>query len=427
MCCPGLSGRDGGMAFLTPERRRVCALFALAALPRVVYLFAARPAFEGYHWTISSFLLQDGVIGDENGQSSEFDPLYIALLAAARIVTGDRPIMIQLLQIGADAFAAVQLSSLTLTLTGRRRAALISGVLYAAYPLLIRYSVACSEFTLLSLLLVTFCRAFLEPGTPSRTAAAGVWLGLACLTRSAIAPLAALAILHAGFKRGATTAGVLLLAGAGVVSPWLARNQTFNGSWWPTRSGVNLFLGNSPYTADLLPEHNIDILGEYAFEVVARERPDLVRPGAEVALDRYYTRLAWDTVSARPMDAVALAISKAAYYFWPRLVPSRVRASDTSVALLDDGRLSVRNSRPRPLYEEVAYTVPYVLVAGAALFGIWIRLARGAHDVVLWYVVAASLASAMVYYPETRFRVSMEFVLLFYAAVAVDRAFRKAA
>lgn len=72
-------------------------LFALAAAPRLLYLLAARPPFEGYQWVAASELVQHGVIGDALGKTTEFDPLYIAFLAAARLLMGDRPLAIQVL------------------------------------------------------------------------------------------------------------------------------------------------------------------------------------------------------------------------------------------------------------------------------------------------------------------------------------------
>ena len=56
-----------------------------------------------------------------------------------------------------------------------------------------------------------------------------------------------------------------------------------------------------------------------------------------------------------------------------------------------------------------------------AVAGVWLRRRDIGRDAILWCVVVTFVAAHALYFPTTRYRVPMEFVLLFYAAVALDR------
>jgi hypothetical protein len=407
------------MRFQT-DRSRYLAVFALAAIPRVLYLAIARPPFELYHWTVADALVQHGYIGDEAGPSTQFDPLYPVFLAIGRFAFGDRPVAIQFLQIGVDSLGAVALYRLTAYLTGVQRTALLAAALYGAYPLLIRHAVVGDDGALLSVLLIAFACAAVSGRSAPGAAFAGIWIGLAVLTRAAVAPVALFATIVFAATRAPATALAFSMAVTAVISPWVVRNYTTNGALWPSRAGENLLHGNSTYTAALLPEHNLDALGEHYRRLVAERRPDLLERSAEASLDRYFGTLAWQDITARPGQAVKLGVAKAAYFFWPRLVPARIWTPDTHVTPLGNGRMRVDNSPSRPTHEQVVYMASYGLIAAAALAGIWRRRTILEQDVFLWCIVGSFVSIAVIFFPATRLRVPMEFVLLFYAAVALD-------
>jgi hypothetical protein len=60
-------------------------------------------------------------------------------------------------------------------------------------------------------------------------------------------------------------------------------------------------------------------------------------------------------------------------------------------------------------------------VLALAAMGLWLRRGELPGDVVLWAIVATFVVVHAIYFPTTRYRVPIEFVLLFYAAVALDR------
>jgi len=110
----------------------------------------------------------------------------------------------------------------------------------------------------------------------------------------------------------------------------------------------------------------------------------------------------------------------AVYMFWPRLVPSRDTTPETRLVLGDNGTARVEGARRRPLRDELAYSLSYVAIVTAAVAGIWMRRRDLRRDAPLWCIVATIVVTHAIFFPATRYRVPMEFVLLFYAGVAVD-------
>jgi hypothetical protein len=422
------------------------ALFVVAFVPRLIYILASDATFDGYYWRVADSLLTRGALTLDGVPTAQYEPLYPMFLAFARALSGEQLQVVRALQAAIDALGAVGLYLLTVRLTGRRSAAVVAVVLFAGYPLLIRHAGVVGEFALLSTLLIMFAHTISDACTPARAAMAGVWLGLAILTRTGVAPLLLLiAAMLLGVGRPRLAVIVVLTATA-LVSPWLLRNYRLGGTISPTRSGLNLFIANSAYTASMLPDHSPDLLMPYANETIAAEpvsdpRRSLARfnvevppdaadwrppallastPEEERAIDARLMRLALDYIKAHPAEIVWLKVKNVAYFFWPRLVPSRVPLPETEVVLAANGAVSVENSPVRSRRDELAYSVPYLLVLAAALTGIWTRRHDLRRDWVLWCIVVSFVAVHAVYFPATRYRVPMEFVLLFYAAVGID-------
>jgi 4-amino-4-deoxy-L-arabinose transferase-like glycosyltransferase len=421
-------------------------LFLVAYLPRLAYVLLSESTFDGYHWRVADSLLAQGALAMDGVATTQYEPLYPMFLAAARAVSGERLQVVRALQAAVDALGAVFLYLLAAQLTGRRRAAVLSVLLFAGYPLLVRHAGVAGEFALLSTLLIAFAYAMSRIDGMKWAAIAGACLGLAILTRSGVAPLLVMtaAVLIGGGRRGA--AATLALVTCVLVAPWLIRNYRLNGSMWPTRSGLNLFIGNSEYTAAMLPEHSPDLLMPYANATITAERvsdtersllrfnvqraPDVPgwrapallasSPEEERVIDARLMRLALDYIKANPAEIAWLKVKNLAYFFWPRLVPSRVPLPETEVALEGDGRVRVEHSPVRATLDELAYSIPYLFVLAAALPGVWSRR-RSLHlDACLWCIVASFVITHAVYFPATRYRAPMEFVLLFYAAVGID-------
>ena len=112
-----------------------------------------------------------------------------------------------------------------------------------------------------------------------------------------------------------------------VACPLPIRNHLVNGSWWPTRSGLSLYIGNSPYTAALLPDQDLaSILQADALALVERERPNLSAAAREdaQAVDALLTRRALAYMTEHPFRTLGQKLRNVLYLFSPRLVPFHV-------------------------------------------------------------------------------------------------------
>jgi hypothetical protein len=399
------------------------ALFAGALLTRVLYLPFARVPAENYFWRLAGALERDGSLSIDGARTAAFEPLYPLFLAGSRWLTGDGLLLIRVIQCAVGAAGAVLLYRLALTLTGRRRVGVIAALLYAVCPLLIRYAVDLSDATLMTVLVLGFAGASVAAETPSRSAAAGAWLGFAILTRMMALPLvpfgAAILWRDRGWRAAAAFTATALL----VVAPYAVRNYALSGGVLPARSGFNLFISNCEYTARILPDYGPDILEDYAISVFERRvtiagPPSPVRERAE---DAAYTRLALDHMAADPFGTLGLKLRNLWYFFSPTLVPARDPTAPIVFRAGEGGRFSIEHDAPRPLLDRFVYTVSYAPVLALALAGAWARRRCLRRDAILWASVVTFAAVHAIYFPTTRYRAPVEFVAFFYAAVALDR------
>ncbi|HZT76372.1 MAG TPA: hypothetical protein VFA27_06930 [Vicinamibacterales bacterium] len=377
----------------------------LAAVPRLVYLRVHPTAALNVYQALANGLLRDGSLSVDGHVTTQFEPLYPMILAAATFVLR-APILVDLLQIAIASLGAVFLSRLTLTLTNDARAATVAAVLYAIDPLLVREAVGHSESALFTTLLIAFAYVFVTTVTVADAALAGVCLGLAILTRTTALPLVVLAPALWLARRRPAAAGVLTAVAMLVVLPLPLRNHAVNGAWWPTRSGINLYIGNSPRTAELLPREDLDDLQVDADRLVHERMPavdTLPGPAAERAIDTLLTREAIAFMAAHPLQTIEGKIRNVGYIFSPRIVPYR------------------QDGHARPTTDVAAYAVFSTALLACAAVGVYSRRRCLDRDAILWAVAIAVVAVGVIYVPATRYRAPMEFVLAFYAAAAWGR------
>jgi len=403
------------------------ALFVMALAPRLVYLAVARPAAQNYFWALADSLLRDGSLSIGGSKTTAYEPLYPLFLAVCRALVGDRVQFVQAIQCVVGAAGGVLLYRLSVTLTGRATVGVLAAAMYAVYPLLIRYAGTLFDPTLMAVLVLGFVAAFVNADTAPRAAAAGVWLGLAILTRSMVAPLVPLGAAILWRERGSRIATAFTATVIIVVAPYALRTYALSGGFVPTRSGLNLFISNCEYTAGILPDYGPDLLEDYAMATLERRAPVAGPPSPvrERAEDSAYTRLAFEHVAADPMGTLALKLRSVWYLFSPSLIPSRDPSAEMTFHADDHGGFSVDNSRPRPALDRWVYTFSYVPVAVLAIVGVWLRRRHLRADAMLWGTVATFAIVHAIYFPTTRYRVPIEFTLLFYSAVAIDRTMRR--
>jgi hypothetical protein len=397
-------------------------VFCCAAALRIAYLLAQRPPFATAYWVLADGIRQSGPLAAPWATATDFEPVYPLFLAAARSLVGDDLLRVQVCQSAIASVGAVYLYRLALVLTGRPGAAFVSGLLFAGYPLLIRQAPAASESALFTTLLVGFAYYFVSARRLRDWVTAGLVLGLAVLTRSMVLPVLVFGAAILLTRRQPIAALVFFAAAALLSSALPARNHRANGSWLPTRSGLNLYVGNSPYSAALIPDYSLDLLGTVAGELVAARRPDLSPelPGYERAVDLFLTGEAYRYMAAQPVRTLEQKLKNVGYLFSPRLVPFEIATVRTRVVISPAGTVIVEGGKARPRGEALAHGVSLTLVLAGAIVGIYLRRREFRRDAILWSIVITFVTVHAVYYPATRYTGPMIFVLLFYAAVAVE-------
>ncbi len=403
--------------------RIAAGVFALAAATRLLYLAIAPPGHDGVYWDLSTSLLQHGSLTAGGVTTTQYEAVYPLFLAAARWLTLDHVRLVQALQALVGAAGSVLLLRLGETLTGSPRVGLIAAGLYAIDPLLIRHAADATESTLVLTLLLAAAYGFVTARTTPRTIVAGLCFGLLFAARTMTLPIAVLATLLLVAERRLVPALVLALGALAVAAPFALRSHRLTGAFLPTRSGVNLFVGNSEYSSGLLPDYSPDILQSYADAIVAAERPDLAdgTPAQQAAADELLARHAWDEMRRHPGEhalaedperrllllaaprAVAPAAAGDAHSPWPeRHVHGRRQPAAPAPR---PGRLrGVVRSRARARLRRAS-------TSGAA---------RSAATPSSGSSLGTFVAVYVVYFPATRYRAPASFVLLFYAAVALE-------
>ena len=405
--------------------RHYLLVWGLAAAVRFLYLALARPEFTIYYWDASTSLLIDGTISSGGVRTALLEPLYPIFLAALRWLFGDRPVLVQGAQALVASAGAVGLYRRTLALTGKFRPAAAAAALFALYPLLIRHAVDGTESALLTTLLIAFACQFVTMSSASDAAATGIWLGLAILTRSVALPLIVVAPVVCAFRHRRTAPGLTLAAAALLVTaPAGLRNYALNGGVLPSRVGLNLFKANCSYAPSVSAEYGPDILLGYAASRLAQEGLDDLpeTPQSEQMQETAYWRMAVAEIRQHPIDTLLLKVRNLFGFFSPTLVPRRQVTEASTIIFEPAGQAIVTDTVERPLFHRVTYSASYTAVILLAAAGLYARRRGLSDDAILWCILLTFAAVYAVFTPTTRYRVPVDFVLLFYAAVGLDAA-----
>jgi hypothetical protein len=387
-----------------------------------MYLAIFNPPFE------SSFVAVAAMFAGMRALDSEalgrFEPGYPAFVASGLLLFGEQLMAVQVVQACVAAAGAVLLYALTVRLTSSRLVGLMSGLLYGTNPLLVRQATAPSDLALVSTLLVGFCLAFIGIRDGRTAAFAGLWLGVTIITRSMTLPLLFFAVAILLRQRQTSHAIALTLATAALVVPMAAHNYVHTGLPWPTRSGINLYIGNSPYTSALLPTYDLDLLEGEAYEQFLRERPDIAAdPETENAeFDTYLTEEALEYVASDPDGTLWQKFLNVGHQLSPFLVPFYVSGKETHLIVDEDGSALVVDGVPRPAVQVWSHATFALLLLAGSVVGVWYRRRLLHRDAVLWAVFVTFIGVNAVYVPATRYTAPMLFVMIFYTAVGIGGA-----
>jgi hypothetical protein len=308
------------------------------------------------------------------------------------------------------------------------RFALVAAYLVALYPgFLTNAHLLLSETLFVFLLLLAFALAAeaLARRTPRMwlwILAAGAAWGLATLTRGLTLYFTPFFALWLGWqlggrdKRGEGQSGevqggrarpgsiglaLLFVIGAvSVVAPWTARNYQQFGQFvvLETKGGVNLWLGNSPYTPAIFIRD--------VWKVGVREPMLRVLPAGEVERDRAAYGLALDFIRAAPLTFLArVPVKFADFWGFER------NLADIADATLRGGGWNSAAKIGSDLFAMLVYL--FVMVAGTAG---WVLAPGGRWKILLGGFTLYFLFVHLVIFGDGRFHLPLIPFFAFYAA-----------
>lgn len=351
-------------------------------------------------------------------------PLYPAFLALVYLLFGTGPERFLTARL-AQALLGAALAPLTWSLARhllpadspeaaqqRERAAVLAAWVVACYPLFIVYPFGLATenlfFPLVLLSLLFLLRAVERPILPNFLLA-GLFLGLAALTRSIILPFAGLAFLWLWFakwpagqpfqavrwlppRRGALLAFLAFLA---LVLPWVVRNSLLHGrlTGIETSLGYNLYLGYHPQ-------------GDGSF--LFGPSFDLIPILDDAERDRLGITRALAFIRAAPERFLPLALNRLRFFFG---LEKRVL-----VYFYANNFLGYIPPVPLLLIALVMF-LPFVIVAASAPLGLAL-LRSGAKATLVWLLLGAYLLPHVLILSEDRFHLALVPLLAVLAAHA---------
>jgi hypothetical protein len=404
---------------MIPQLLLVWTLALAVRLAYLVFVFDEGPP-DIYYWELADSLLHHGVLGFDGRPSTFIGPGYPLFLAAARWISGDRLLFVRLIQIAVSATGSVFLFLLTLRLSGRRSAAFVAALLYATSPYYVGRSASIIEVPVFTPLLIAAVWAFVRIADARSALVCGVIFGVTLVTRWMVAPAWACLALLVLWRRGFVQAAALLLGTVAIVAPAAWRSYRIDRTIVPPRSGLNLFVGNSEYSSAVLPAYDTDLLTSYAYARYFSHPGALpvTHPGFDKDVDRFLTEITLEHVTAHPWDTLRLKLRNVLYFFNIFRMPYYPMGLDTHLILFREGRFRVEGVRSRDDLGSWPHRIFYgTLLVGAAT-GLFLRRALFERDVVLHLLLASFVAVYAVYWPSTRNRAPVTFVLMFFTACA---------
>ena len=319
---------------------------------------------------------------------------------------GDALWLVLLIQIVVASAGAVLLFQIGLTISGSPRAATIGALFYALDP----YSRAAIDlvhraavprdaplWALQQILATTSSKG--GAAGDAQQALVGALLGALVFTRASLGPVVVVAVGLLARRRGWRAALVAGATTALVIAPWLIRNYRLDGSLLPSRVGENLFASTSPFAVGFLPEHDVDLLMPFVFQIVDRELAQVPPPELHAATERLLRARAVEFARSNPAETLALKTRNVCYLFWPGLLPVEAKSDDTS-AVLEDSRVRIVGAQPRPRsWEWLHLSVRSVLLA-CALVGLVVRRRRWREDAILLAVILTVAVVHVVFFPN---------------------------
>ena len=335
-----MSAPDGARRDAGPRRRSFWLVLALATAVRLAaglwrgesLMFAGNGLYY-MDWLADSLAAGRGYTIE--GVPNVFQqPAYVFALAAGYVLFGAGWQAV----LAVNTVIGVALVAVTMSLAARvdPRAVIPAGLLAAVHPVLVWHGSSVADTTLFAVTLIGWAHATLwamQGGRWRAATAAGLWLGLAFLSRPSLAPLVPVGVVAVGWSRRSwrelTTYCVLSMTLAGALTlPWMVRNHGLTGSFplIGTHGPESVWAANNPEAPrltemdssyDFISEHNegtlLDVtVFQYALDpVTAVEREALFRD----------TAAAW--MRENPDLVVAMSVVRLGRLWDPRYHPMR--------------------------------------------------------------------------------------------------------
>lgn len=413
--------------------KRYVLIFLVCVIPRLLYFFIfplREAASLDAYWYVADDFFRHGTLSLWGEKTTAIEPLYPLFLGLTRGLTGDNHFLIILIQIGISALGCLFLYKLSLLLSGDQRIAFLASLLYSFCPYLIAKTSAFWAVTLFTSLLIVSAYYYCKAVDLRNSFYCGVAFGLTLLTRAMVLPAFVLGLIVLMLRRRFLHAAIIFATAAILVSPYLVRNWQLDRSLLPTRNGWVLFQGNCEYSDQLIPKYSPTLLSTYGFELVRKERPELVDPqrGHEqiegrnsAAFNTFYTKKALEFMKKNPWRTLKLKALNVLYLFHPRLVAFYPIGKVGDVKITAEGKIRVANFPSRSPLVEWIYTTYFSALLLAAPLGVYLRRKELHRDFIFFCIAFSFIVVYSLYWPATKYRAPMDFILMFYSAVALSQ------
>jgi hypothetical protein len=386
------------------------AAFLVAAIPRLAACWFFPAPEPNYHYWLSESLLTLHAFAFGDEPTSFIEPGYPAFLAMLRAFSSERIAL--LLQALVSATGGAAMYRLTVRVTGSSRAAGCAAALYAFDPYFVRQVSSYIELPFLLPVFLWSLERFTAIRQAKSAAAAGAVFGLLLLTRSSLLPAFVGAVALLVLRREWRHAIIVSAVAAAVLMPWTARSYGANHALLPTRVGENLFVSTSRYAVGVLPQHDVDLLIQFAQQLLDDTLPATAGARYEETADRILIAQALQFVTEHPFETLGLKLRNLIWIPSPVLLPRYAKSPYTHAAFID-GRTEITGLRRRPLWWEAMHALARAALLVVALIGLIRR--RGLDDAVLLIAMASEAVIHTIFFPTTRLLGPFTAVLMVYA------------
>jgi 4-amino-4-deoxy-L-arabinose transferase-like glycosyltransferase len=338
------------------------------------------------------FGIARSLLAGEGFPSALRPPIYPLFLAAASL-GGVSSLSVIALQAALGCGTAYLAYAIARALFDRATA-LCALTLVSLYPYYVAHDGALQETTLHTFLVAAAVHQTLytlrTPGRHTPSLWAGLWLGLAWMTRASTLPFIVLLVGRIALRRVRAALVVAAVCFA-VACPWLIRNQLRLGAPIATsHSGYLLFVAHNPHTFDFYPERSIDLSAGASYGALSAAEKERLAGLPELARDRAFQRLGLSYLFQDPVRAARAALVKLSAGFSPWLNPTRDALAQLAYAigyvpLLLLGALGLARAPKDPIF----LLLPLAFCAVTALF--WAHTSHRAHLDIYLAIFAASV------------------------------------